>query len=389
LLFWGDDLAGIARIAEGVSFKTAGERASQCTGISQPEKSLPLQRTENSLLPVLDVMSYLVKTLKQIVILLAVALICVSCSYTQSLSYNPWQVVPLPTEATIQDVGFTGNPSHGWLVGSNSTILETTDGGKTWKDKGLELGEQGYRFTSVSFDGDEGWITGEPGILLHTTDGGASWSRIPLSAKLPGSPNTIVALGPKSAEMTTNVGAIYQTKDGGQTWKAMVEEAVGVVRNLARSDDGKYVAVSARGNFYSTWEPGQNAWVQHQRNSSQRLQNMGFGKDGRLWVLARGGKLQFSSTEDPEAWDEPQTPEFSTSWGLLDLAYRTPEEIWVTGGSGNLLVSLDGGKTWQKDRGIEDVPSNLYKIVFLTPEQGFIIGQKGVLLKYEPPQQAA
>jgi photosystem II stability/assembly factor-like uncharacterized protein len=389
LLFWGDDLAGIACIAEGVSFKTAGERASQCTGISQPEKSLPLRRTENSLLPVLDVMSYLVKTLKQIVILLAVALICVSCSYTQSLSYNPWQVVPLPTDATIQDVGFTGNPSHGWLVGSNSTILETTDGGKTWKDKGLELGEQGYRFTSVSFDGDEGWITGEPGILLHTTDGGASWSRIPLSAKLPGSPNTIVALGPKSAEMTTDVGAIYQTKDGGQTWKAMVEEAVGVVRNLARSDDGKYVAVSARGNFYSTWEPGQNAWVQHQRNSSQRLQNMGFGKDGRLWVLARGGKLQFSSTEDPEAWDEPQTPEFSTSWGLLDLAYRTPEEIWVTGGSGNLLVSLDGGKTWQKDRGIENVPSNLYKIVFLTPEQGFIIGQKGVLLKYEPPQQAA
>jgi photosystem II stability/assembly factor-like uncharacterized protein len=389
LLFWGDDLAGIACIAEGVSFKTAGERASQCTGISQPEKSLPLGRTENSLLPVLDVMSYLVKTLKQIVILLAVALICVSCSYTQSLSYNPWQVVPLPTDATIQDVGFTGNPSHGWLVGSNSTILETTDGGKTWKDKGLELGEQGYRFTSVSFDGDEGWITGEPGILLHTTDGGASWSRIPLSAKLPGSPNTIVALGPKSAEMTTDVGAIYQTKDGGQTWKAMVEEAVGVVRNLARSDDGKYVAVSARGNFYSTWEPGQSAWVQHQRNSSQRLQNMGFGKDGRLWVLARGGKLQFNSTEDPEAWDEPQTPEFSTSWGLLDLAYRTPEEIWVTGGSGNLLVSLDGGKTWQKDRGIENVPSNLYKIVFLTPEQGFIIGQKGVLLKYEPPQQAA
>jgi photosystem II stability/assembly factor-like uncharacterized protein len=123
--------------------------------------------------------------------------------------------------------------------------------------------------------------------------------------------------------------------------------------------------------------------------NSKRLQNMGFGKDGRLWVLARGGQLQFSSPEDPEAWEEPQKPEFSTSWGLLDLAYRTPEEIWVTGGSGNLLVSLDGGKTWQKDRGIEDVPSNLYKIVFVTPEQGFIIGQKGVLLKYEQPPQAA
>ena len=334
-------------------------------------------------------MSYLVKTLKQIVILLAVALICASCSYTASLSYNPWQVVSLPTEANLQAVGFTGDPSHGWLVGSNATILETTDAGKTWQEKKLELGEQNYRFTSVSFKGDEGWITGEPSILLHTTDGGATWSRIPLSEKLPGAPNTIVALGPQSAEMSTTVGAIYQTKDGGKTWKAMVEEAVGVVRNISRSDDGKYVAVSARGNFYSTWEPGQNAWVPHNRNSSKRLQNMGFGQDGRLWLLARGGLLQFSSTEDPEGWDKPITPEFSTSWGLLDVAYRTPEEIWVAGGSGNLLVSLDGGKTWQKDRDIEEVPSNLYKIVFVTPEQGFIIGQKGVLLRYEQPQQAA
>ncbi|HEY9637207.1 MAG TPA: photosynthesis system II assembly factor Ycf48 [Coleofasciculaceae cyanobacterium] len=334
-------------------------------------------------------MSYFVKKLQQIVILVAIALICVSCKYAQSLSYNPWQVIPVPTEATLQDVAFTGNPNHGWVVGSNATILETTDSGKTWQERKLELGEQNYRFTSISFSGDEGWITGEPSILLHTTDSGASWSRIPLSEKLPGSPNTIVALGPKSAEMSTTVGAIYQTKDAGKTWKAMVEEAVGVVRNISRSDDGKYVAVSARGNFYSTWEPGQNAWVQHNRNSSKRLQNMGYGKDGRLWLLARGGQLQFSSTEDLEAWEDTIKPEFSTSWGLLDLAYRTPNEIWVAGGSGNLLCSLDGGKTWQKDREIEEVPSNLYKIVFITPEQGFIIGQKGLLLRYEQTSQAA
>lgn len=334
-------------------------------------------------------MNDLMKKLKQIVILLAVAFFCVSCSNVPSVSSNPWQVITLPTESTLQDLGFTGDLNHGWAVGSKATLLETTDGGQSWQERKLELGEQNYRFNSVSFAGDEGWIVGEPSILLHTTDGGASWARIPLSEKLPGAPNTIVALGPQSAEMSTTVGAIYQTKDEGRTWKAMVEEAVGVVRNISRADDGKYVAVSARGNFYSTWEPGQNAWVQHNRNSSKRLQSMGFGKDGRLWMLERGGQLQFSSKEDLDAWDKPINPEFSTSWGFLDLAYRTPEEIWVAGGSGNLLCSFDGGKTWQKDRQIEDVPSNLYKILFLTPEKGFIIGQKGVLLRYKPSAQAA
>jgi photosystem II stability/assembly factor-like uncharacterized protein len=37
---------------------------------------------------------------------------------------------------------------------------------------------------------------------------------------------------------------------------------------------------------------------------------------------------------------------------------------------------------------VENLPSNLYKVVFMTPEKGFVIGQ-GVLLKYHPEIKAA
>jgi len=334
----------------------------------------------------------ILKPLKQIVILLAAVLFCTGCAqaYLPSTSYNPWQPVDLSTDVTLSDVAFTNDLEHGWLVGKNSTLLETFDGGQTWQPRALELDEgQAYSFTSVSFSGQEGWVVGQPAILLHTTDGGKTWLRVPLSDKLPGSPNTIVALAKQSAEMTTDIGAIYQTEDGGKTWQAMVQEAVGVLRNISRSPDGKYVAVSARGNFYSTWEPGEEAWQPHNRTSSRKLQNMGFSQDGRLWLLARGGIVQFSEPNSTEEWDEATNPEFSTSWGLLDLAYRTPEEIWVAGGSGNLLRSTDGGVTWEKDRGVENIPSNLYRIVFVTPDRGFILGQRGTLLRYEPQSQAA
>lgn len=333
-------------------------------------------------------MNLFVKKLKQILILLAIACFCASCSSVPDLSYNPWQAIALPTEARLLSLDFTDDPDRGWLVGSQSTLFETRDGGETWQERNLELGDEKLSFTSVSFSGQEGWIVGEPSVLLHTEDGGTTWSRIPLSAKLPGAPQAILALGPHSAEMTTNVGAIYKTTDSAKTWSALVEGAVGVVRNIARSEDGEYVAVSSRGNFYSTWKPGDRTWIPHERTSSRRLQNMGFGKDGRRWLIARGGQIQFSTPQAEEDWDEILYPEPSTSWGLLDVAYRTPKEIWVSGGSGNLLVSFDGGQTWEKDRDIESVPSNLYDIIFTQDDRGFILGDRGYLLKYEPDMSA-
>ncbi|NJL86507.1 MAG: photosynthesis system II assembly factor Ycf48 [Leptolyngbyaceae cyanobacterium SM1_1_3] len=302
---------------------------------------------------------------------------------------NPWQVLQISTENTFSDIAFTADGSHGWLVGSNSTLLESHDRGDTWEPRHLDLDEKRYTLTSVSFEGSEGWITGQPNLLLHTNDEGATWARVSLSEQLPGSPFLITALGPDSAEMATDIGAIYVTQNGGRNWKALVEGAVGVVRNMARSRDGRYVAVSSRGNFYSTWQPGQRSWQLHNRENSKRLQNMGFNQQNDLWLIARGGQLQFSASADVEDWQDPINPEFSTSWGLLDMAYRTRDEVWVAGGGGNLLCSLDGGKTWLKDRQLEDVPSNFYRIIFLSEDRGFVLGQRGILLKYDNTVEAA
>lgn len=333
-------------------------------------------------------MNLLFNRLKQILVFIVVGFLCISCSKVPSISQNPWQLISLDTDATFADLAFTSNSNHGWLVGTKASLFETNDGGETWQPKIIELGEEKISFTGISFNGDEGWITGQPSILLHTTDGGTNWNRIPLSDELPGIPYDVIALAPNTAEMVTNLGAIYKTTDSGKTWKGLVEGAVGFARNISRSADGKYVAVSAKGNFYSTWQPGDREWTPHNRNSSKRLQNMGFLDDNRLWLIARGGQIQLSKDDNFEEWEEPINPEYSTSWGFLDLATRQGNEIWLAGGSANLLVSSDAGITWEKDREVESVPSNFYKIVFLNPDQGFVLGERGVLLKYNTESAA-
>lgn len=336
-------------------------------------------------------MRVLLVRFRKLVAIAAIAMLCFGCSsaFLPSLENNPWEVMHLDTTATFSDIAFTDDGQHGWLVGNRNTLMETQDGGKTWSQRELDFDDQNYTFTSVSFHEDEGWVAGLPQILLHTKDAGTTWERLPLSDKLPGRPFLITALDDQEAELATDVGAIYRTRDGGQNWKGLVLGAVGVVRNMSRNPDGSYAAVSSRGNFYSLWTPGELEWQPYNRQSSRRLQNIGFDQDGGLWLLERGGQIQFSPTGKDDDWQEPVNPEFASSWGFLDAAYQSSDDLWVAGGSGTLYYSPDSGLTWFKDDDVSDVPSNLYRIIFNTPEQGFILGQDGYLLRYQPTADVA
>ncbi|KAM2459698.1 hypothetical protein PS1_010915 [Malus domestica] len=319
---------------------------------------------------------------------------------------SEWEKVSLPIDpgVVLLDIAFVPeDPKHGFLLGTRQTLLETKDGGETWVPRSIPSAEDedfNYRFNAISFKGKEGWIVGKPAILLHTSDSGDSWERIPLSSQLPGDMVYIRATGEKSAEMVTDEGAIYVTSNRGYNWRAAVQETVsatlnrtvssgisgasyytGTFNSVNRSPDGKYVAVSSRGNFYLTWEPGQPYWQPHNRTVARRIQNMGWRADGGLWLLVRGGGLYLSKgtglTEDFE-----EVPVQSRGFGILDVGYRSKDEAWAAGGSGILLRTTNGGKTWTRDKAADNIAANLYSVKFIDDNKGFVLGNDGVLLRY-------
>lgn len=319
-------------------------------------------------------------------LVLVVALACgLGGCVTTGLSLattSPWQPVELNTQSNPLALAFS-DASHGFLVGSNRLILETDDGGASWQERALDLPqEENFRLISIDFQGKEGWIVGQPGLLLHSTDNGQSWSRLFLDTKLPGEPYMVKALGPQQAELATNVGAIYRTADAGNSWQALVSDAAGAVRDLRRSSDGRYVSVSGLGNFFATWDPGQATWKPHQRESSQRLQAMGFQPDGGLWMVARGAQLRFNADPaDPEAWGKPVIP-ITNGYGYLDMAWDPSGAVWTGGGNGTLLVSRDGGASWQRDPVGKVQPTNFTRITFTPDGKGFVLGERGSLLRW-------
>ena len=295
---------------------------------------------------------------------------------------SPWEAVPLATKSNPLAVAFT-DAKHGFLVGSNRLILETDDAGASWQERALELPpEENFRLISIDFQGSEGWIVGQPGLLLHSTDRGQSWTRLLLDTKLPGEPYLVKALGTQQAELATTVGAVYRTADSGSSWQALVNDAAGAVRDLRRSEDGRYVSVSGLGNFFATWDPGQANWQLHQRESSQRLQAMGVQPDGGLWMVARGAQLRFNADPaDPESWSKPVIP-IVNGYGYLDMAWDPSGAIWAGGGNATLLVSRDGGSTWQKDPVGSHQPTNFSRITFTPDGKGFALGERGGLLRW-------
>ena len=315
-------------------------------------------------------------------IVLAFALTgCVSTSLP-SAQTSPWEAVDIHTKSNPLDLAFSDS-QHGFLVGSNRLILETNDAGASWTEMALDLPEEeNFRLISIDFSGEEGWIVGQPGLLLRSEDGGQNWSRLFLDTKLPGEPYMVTALGRNSAELATNVGAVYRTNDAGSSWQAQVEDAAGAVRDLRRSPEGNYISVSSLGNFFATWNQGEARWTPHQRESSQRLQAMGFQPNGNLWMVARGAQLRFNQdAANPDEWSKPIVP-ITNGYGYLDMAWDPNGSIWAGGGSGTLLVSNDEGKTWQMDPVGEKQPTNFSHIAFFPGGKGFVLGERGSLLRW-------
>ena len=315
-------------------------------------------------------------------IVLAFALTgCVSTSLP-SAQTSPWEAVDIHTKSNPLDLAFSDS-QHGFLVGSNRLILETNDAGASWTEMALDLPEEeNFRLISIDFSGEEGWIVGQPGLLLRSEDGGQNWSRLFLDTKLPGEPYMVTALGRNSAELATNVGAVYRTNDAGSSWQAQVEDAAGAVRDLRRSPEGNYISVSSLGNFFATWNQGEARWTPHQRESSQRLQAMGFQPNGNLWMVARGAQLRFNQeAANPDEWSKPIVP-ITNGYGYLDMAWDPNGSIWAGGGSGTLLVSNDEGKTWQMDPVGEKQPTNFSHIAFFPDGKGFVLGERGSLLRW-------
>jgi photosystem II stability/assembly factor-like uncharacterized protein len=136
----------------------------------------------------------------------------------------------------FNDVWFVDR-MHGWLAGyqvvvagesSRPLLLETTDGGESWREVSINTD---IRLSSVCFVGDDGWVTGSrrivnvgsirlEGVLLHTPDGGKTWEQVPLGPEEPFL--TDVRFVDKEHGWLVGRDSLFRTEDSGKTWNRVL-----------------------------------------------------------------------------------------------------------------------------------------------------------------------
>jgi hypothetical protein len=120
--------------------------------------------------------------------------------------------------------------------GSDYHLLVSTDGGKTWKLRGLVPATSATQVLAVS--ADEFWVLGAY-YLGRTSDGGASWTEPPLD----GERNPHAERLRRTERGVALLGkGLTLTQDGGATWKS---EASSTTARLVDVDGAYVVAVDA------------------------------------------------------------------------------------------------------------------------------------------------
>ena len=351
---------------------------------------------------------------KFIIILLLVSSVTV-------LGSNKWRKVTEASYGSLNDVFFL-NENLGWIVGSSGTVLKTTDGGLTWEappdtlpvvatmysiffldenvgfaggfnDLLLKSTDGGLTWSEVTFesiggdvrgiyfaDENTGWVlsgTGGGGQIMYTADGGASWtaqateSSINLKAMDFNSPGHGVCVGGKSGNF-----ALYYTTDG-QTW-TKAPTPTGIPAVYSRTDiygvgmaSDTVACATGWGSSAAGLQPtftlrtsdGGANWTYETQAEENRLYNNMYDIEfkNELTGIAIGGSVYkggvaYRTIDGGKTWQEIALP-VGFSGRAISIVN---DKICIVGGGGGIVVSNDGGNTWQL---VTKIPSSTLYII--------------------------
>lgn len=274
-----------------------------------------------------------------------------------------WQEQTSRTNLLLTAVDFT-DQNNGWAVGERGIIFNTTDGGKSWK---TQTSNVAYPLFDVDFiDNQKGWAVGHWGTILFTDDGGQHWHERSLSTALTGrgqiDPAAFTDIkDPASGEVLAKAGQLLSREDITKITARGISDAKvreDLVLNSVFFLDANH-----------GWIAGEQGRVVRTEDGGQTWENVTLPRPPKQ--AGAGGDEELMSDEELEAFGALTPPP-----SLYGVYFVSPQQGWVVGQEGTIAKTEDGGRTWQfQPSGSQEA---LYDIG-IKGDTGWIIGDKGAV----------
>ena len=295
------------------------------------------------------------RAVKPVVSLFALAAITLGAYAPNVVASGSMQLKPVikgTAHQALFSIALDG--ATGVAVGAGGQLMESADGGTTWKQtvanvgelsllgvglsqgRAIAVGQMGQvyvreqgktwskatsgtenRLISVSVNSTGlAVVVGAFGTVLKSTDGGQNWEKIsPEWMKIMPQgeePHLYVSNVDEKGVITIagEFGLILRSADGGATWKTLHKSDASVFAMQIRADGVGY-AVGQAGSVLRTKDSGAT-WTQLPTSTPAILLGVTSTANGQVYITGMHDMLV--STDDGTSWNHASNPEITTAW---------------------------------------------------------------------------
>jgi len=205
---------------------------------------------------------------------------------------SSWQQAEVPSRGALTGVYFHDR-DLGWVVGHDSVILRTSDGGKTWEIVHWAPEEESPLLDVWFSDADNGFAIGAYGSFYRTSDGGETWSLEPIN-EWDFHLNHIARAADGRLYMAAEAGVIYRSDDGGETWMELLSPYEGSFFGTLPLDGDTVLVFGLQGHLFRSEDAGES-WTPLETGTTTMLTDGIRLADGGIVISGLGGTLLVSS----------------------------------------------------------------------------------------------
>jgi photosystem II stability/assembly factor-like uncharacterized protein len=197
--------------------------------------------------------------------------------------------------------------------------------------------------------------------------------------------------GRRSGDKTAvgKFGLIFTTRDGGKTWQPRPSGTAKALTAVSFADPSHGFIVGSGGAVLASKDGGAN-WQPQSSGTKDQLLSVHAQSATHAFAVGAFGIL-LSTTDGGATWRKHEL-----KWdGLIErivkesgyvepnlnaVTFSSPQNGWIVGEFGLVLHTRDGGKSWASQRYGGDLPQ-LYAVEFVDDRRGWAIGQGGSLIE--------